>query len=127
MSGPFGTASALEQRRRQAVRAVHAGDSVKDVARSQAELASGASITTNYVSRLEGGGPAPGIDLVARLASALGVPLADLLLAIPVPDDLAVARQQVKRLFDTLLQSEDRAVMLLLTQVLARLVEATNH
>src|SRR5581483_7424921 len=33
MSRPFGSASALEQRRRQAVRAVQAGDSVKDVAR----------------------------------------------------------------------------------------------
>ena len=33
MSRPFGSASALEQRRRQAVQAVHAGDSVKDVAR----------------------------------------------------------------------------------------------
>ena len=33
MSRPYGSASALEQRRRQAVRAVHAGDKVKDVAR----------------------------------------------------------------------------------------------
>lgn len=33
MSRPFGSASALEQRRRQAVQAVQAGDSVKDVAR----------------------------------------------------------------------------------------------
>jgi transposase len=33
MSRPFGSASALEQRRRQAVQAVYAGDKVKDVAR----------------------------------------------------------------------------------------------
>ena len=33
MSRPYGSASALEQRRRQAIRAVQAGDSVKDVAR----------------------------------------------------------------------------------------------
>jgi transposase len=33
MSRPYGTASALEQRRRQVVQAVNAGDSVKDVAR----------------------------------------------------------------------------------------------
>jgi transposase len=33
MSRPYGTASALEQRRRQAVQAVKAGDNVKDVAR----------------------------------------------------------------------------------------------
>ena len=33
MSRPYGSASALEQRRRQAVQAVHAGDQVEDVAR----------------------------------------------------------------------------------------------
>src|SRR5260370_20725713 len=33
MSRPYGSASALEQRRRQAMQAVHAGDKVKDVAR----------------------------------------------------------------------------------------------
>src|SRR5438105_2089167 len=33
MSRPYGSASALEQRRRQAVQAIHAGDSVKVVAR----------------------------------------------------------------------------------------------
>src|SRR5215213_4648899 len=33
MSRPFGSASALEQRRRQAVQAVRMGDKVKDVAR----------------------------------------------------------------------------------------------
>src|SRR5436305_555244 len=79
---------------------------------SQAELASRAAITTNYISRLEGGGAAPGIDLVARLASALGVPLPDLLPTTPSPDELAVTRQQVKKLFDGLLQTDDRAVLL---------------
>ena len=33
MSRPYGSASALEQRRRQAVQAVHAGDQIEDVAR----------------------------------------------------------------------------------------------
>ena len=82
-------------------------------------------MTTNYISRLEGGG-APGIDLVARLAVALGVPVADLLPMAPDIDDLAVTRRQAKKLFDELLQREDRAVLLLLTQLLARLAEATN-
>jgi hypothetical protein len=38
----------------------------------------------------EGGGAAPGIDLVARLALALGVPVADLLPTAPAADGLAV-------------------------------------
>lgn len=94
---------------------------------SQAELARQADVTVNYVSRLEGGGAAPGIDLVARLALALGVPVADLLPTTPAPDELTVTRQQAKKLFDSLLQTEDRAVLLLLTQLLARLSEATNR
>ena len=55
------------------------------------------------------------------------MPVADLLLpTTPAPDDLAVTRQQAKELFDELLKTEDRAVLLLLTQLLARLAEAAN-
>src|SRR3954464_5167397 len=93
---------------------------------SQAELAGQAAVTTNYVSRLEGGGAAPGIDLVARLALALGVAVAELLPTTPDLDDLAVTRQQARKLFDELLRSEDWVVLLVLTQVLTRLAEATN-
>jgi transcriptional regulator with XRE-family HTH domain len=94
---------------------------------SQAELAGQADVTTNYISRLEGGGAAPGIDLVARLAQALGVAIADLLPGEEAVADLAVTRQQAKRLFDSLLQREDPAVLVLLTQLLARLSDATNR
>src|SRR5215216_1649622 len=79
---------------------------------SQAELAGQSKVTTNYVSRLEGGGAAPGIDLVARLAVAVGVPVADLLPTTPDMDDLAVTRQRAKKLFDELLRKDDRAVLL---------------
>jgi transcriptional regulator with XRE-family HTH domain len=94
---------------------------------SQGELAGQAEVTTNYISRLEKGGAAPGIDLVARLAVSLGVPISDLLPTTPSLDDLTVTRTQAKKMFDELLRSDDRAVMLVLTQVLARLSEATNR
>jgi transcriptional regulator with XRE-family HTH domain len=93
---------------------------------SQNELAFQAEVTTNYISRLEGGGAAPGIDLVARLAGSLGVSMADMLPMSPHPDDIAVTRKQAKKLFEELMQSDDRAVLLVLTQVLARLVEANS-
>jgi transcriptional regulator with XRE-family HTH domain len=93
---------------------------------SQNELAFQAEVTTNYISRLEGGGAAPGIDLVARLAGSLGVSMADMLPMMPHLDDMAVTRKQAKKLFDDLMQSDDRAVLLVLTQVLARLVEANS-
>jgi transcriptional regulator with XRE-family HTH domain len=78
---------------------------------SQTEPAGQAEVTTNYVSRREGEGAAPGIDLAARRAHALGVPVADLLPTEPNLDDLV--------------GSEDRAV-LLLTQVLTRLSKPGN-
>jgi transcriptional regulator with XRE-family HTH domain len=86
-----------------------------------------AEATTNYVSRLEGGGAAPGIDLAARLAAALGVQVAELLPTKTDLDDLALTRRQAKKLFEELVESEDRAVLLLLTQLLVRLSEATNR
>src|SRR5947209_1663834 len=65
---------------------------------SQAELARQAEVTTNYISRLEGGGAAPGIDLVARLALALGLPIAELLPTTTlVGDDMAANRRQASR------------------------------
>jgi transcriptional regulator with XRE-family HTH domain len=95
---------------------------------SQAELATQSQVTTNYISRLEAGRAAPGIDLAARLATALGVTISDLLpMPIPPMEDLAVMRQQAQRLFELLVKTQDRAVLSLLTQLLARLSEATNR
>lgn len=93
---------------------------------SQTELASRSEVTTNYISRLEKGGAAPGIDLVARLVVALGVQIVDLLPMTPGNDGLEVTRKQAKKLFDELLGRDDHAVLVLLTQLLARLAEATN-
>jgi hypothetical protein len=38
-----------------------------------------------------------------------------------------VTRREAKKLFDELLETDDRAVLVLLTQLLARLSEATNR
>ncbi len=90
---------------------------------TQAQLAEVAQVTTSYITRLESGSSAPGIDLVARFASALGTEIADLLPTTPPPDDLAVLRSQAQKLFDALLQTEDRQTLSLLNQFLARLAE----
>lgn len=94
---------------------------------SQAELAIRASCTTNYISRLEGGGAAPGIDLVARLAKALGVAIAELLPTDELPEKLSVLRERARELFDELVGRKDEALIAVLTQLLARLAEATNR
>lgn len=92
---------------------------------TQAQLAEQAQITTSYVGRLESGGAAPGIDLVDRLATALGTTVTDLLPSAAPPDTDAVLRQQAQRLFDALLQNADRETLLMLNPLLARLVDSS--
>lgn len=74
---------------------------------TQAELARQAQVTVSYIWRLESGGAAPGIDLVDRLAKALGTTLSDLLPTTAPPETVTVLRTQARRLFDTLLQTAD--------------------
>jgi hypothetical protein len=45
----------------------------------------------------------------------------------PAREYIEVMREQAQRLFDELLQTQDRAALSLLTQMLARLSEATNR
>ena len=90
---------------------------------TQALLAEQAQVTLSYVTRLESGTSAPGIDLAARLAVALGTTVAELLPTDPAPDDLAVLRDHARRLFDGVVGTEDRDVLTLLNQFLARLSE----
>ncbi len=66
---------------------------------------------------------APGVDLVARLAAALGTTAPDLLPASPSPDAAAVLREQCRRLFEGLVRAEDEATLSLLAQLLARMAE----
>ncbi len=94
---------------------------------TQAELARQAHVTTSYIWRLESGGAAPGIDLVDRLAKALGTTATDLLPATAPPDTLAHLREQARSLFDRLLQNADRETLLMLCPLLARLGESPTR
>ncbi|HEU5119193.1 MAG TPA: helix-turn-helix transcriptional regulator, partial [Isosphaeraceae bacterium] len=55
---------------------------------TQADLANRAIVTPTYIAKLEAASVAPGIDLVARLAKALGTSISDLLPEEDVPDPL---------------------------------------
>lgn len=94
---------------------------------TQSELAQKAKITTGYVGRLESGGAAPGIDLVARLAEALGVTVEFMLPAEVSPDTEAILRERAKDLFEGLLKSADRETLLMLCPLLARLGESPTR
>ena len=94
---------------------------------TQVELARLATVSESYIRRLESAGAAPGIDLIDRLAVALGTTVGDLLPPTSQPDDLAVLRTQARRLCEAILQTEDRQTLSLLTQFLARLSETTSR
>lgn len=93
---------------------------------TQAELARRAEVSVTHLSELENGDIAPGIDLVDRLARALGAAVADLLPAAAPPEPLPVLREQAERLFGTLLEKGDRETFLRLNPFLALLVEAAT-
>src|SRR5438105_303676 len=72
---------------------------------TQAELAQKAFVTISYITRLESAGAAPGIDLVDRLAEAMGTNAEELIGKESRPDGLGVLKDQAKRLFELLLSN----------------------
>lgn len=94
---------------------------------TQSQLAQHAMITASYVGRLESGGAAPGIDLVGRLAAALGTTVHDLLPADAPTEPEAILRDRAKSLFDDLLGRADRETLLMLVPLLARLGESPTR
>ena len=93
---------------------------------TQAELAHLAHITPTYIGKLEGAGVAPGIDLVARLAKALGTSISDLLPETEPPDPLPLLRVQATKLSETF-KAADRDTLSMLVPLLARLLESPTR
>ena len=93
---------------------------------TQAELAQKAKVTTTYISKLESAGAAPGLDLLQNLATALGAGITDLVPISPPEDTSGVAREQVRKLFDSLMKTADQQTLALLNPFLALLVEAAG-
>lgn len=93
---------------------------------TQTDLADKALITPTYIGKLEGARVAPGIDLVDRLAKALGIGIAELLPVAAPEDPLPVLREQAIKLSETLVSS-DRETLLMLVPLLARLLESPTR
>jgi transcriptional regulator with XRE-family HTH domain len=91
---------------------------------TQADLARKAVVTESYVSRLESGAAAPGIDLVERLARALGTTVADLLPAAAPSATTEFLRSQARQLCASLIPKANRATLQLLVPLLARLSDS---
>ena len=91
---------------------------------TQRELADRAEVTFSYISRLEAGGAAPGIDLVERLALALRVNVTDLL---SLPSELGTAdesRARLKELFEAMLPKAGPETLTMLGPLVARIAES---
>jgi transcriptional regulator with XRE-family HTH domain len=93
---------------------------------TQADLAASADVSPTHLSELENAAMAPGIDLVGRLAEALGVSIADLFEAAEGPDPLPVLKEQASRMFKTLMEKGDCDAFLKLNPILALIVESAT-
>lgn len=93
---------------------------------TQVDLANRAVVTPTYIGKLEAARVAPGIDLVDRLAKALGTTIADLLPETEPQDPLPVLRDQTAKLTETL-QHADRETLLMLVPLLARILESPTR
>lgn len=90
---------------------------------TQKELAGHAKITISYVSRLESGGAAPGLDLLERIATALGVSIPDLL-PIKTDPEMEERRRQVKGRLESLVTKAGSQTLAMLDLVLTRLEDS---
>lgn len=93
---------------------------------TQAELARRASVPSSYISDLEKAKSAPGIDLVDRLAKALGTSVMDLLPGAAPPQTPEDLQEQAKLLLGDLLQTADRDVLRAVNVLLALLRELST-
>lgn len=93
---------------------------------TQADLANRAVVTPTYIAKLEGAKVAPGIDLVARLAKALGTSIADLLPEEGMQDSLPLLKEQVGKLSKAM-DAADRDTLLMLVPLLVRLLESPTR
>jgi transcriptional regulator with XRE-family HTH domain len=91
---------------------------------TQRELASRAHVTVSYVSTLEAGGAAPGIDLLERLARALQANVTDLLPFPGSPETPDTLRQQTKRAFEAVLEKAGPESLSMLKILVDRLGES---
>ena len=88
---------------------------------TQAELSRSAKIALSYVGRLEAGTSSPGIDLLDRLASALGVRPEELLAGGEDREAVGVLRDRAKVLADALVAGADAETLKMLNPLLAKL------
>lgn len=93
---------------------------------TQADLAREAQVALSHYSKLEKGESAPGLDLLDRLARALGTTIPDLLPQPPTTVDANSLRDQVKKVFESVLPEAGPETLGMLEVFLSRLAESPS-
>jgi transcriptional regulator with XRE-family HTH domain len=88
---------------------------------TQAQLARQAHVALSHLSKLENGEAAPGLDLLDRLAHALGVTAIEMIPAPVDADVLSELRERTKRLFEGVMGRADSDTLAMLATLLGRL------
>ena len=94
---------------------------------TQVELARRAKVAQSYVGRLESARSAPGIDLVERLADALGVAPEELTAGGDGPEAGPVLRARARELTEKLVSEAGEDTLQMLNPLLARLIEGEKR
>jgi transcriptional regulator with XRE-family HTH domain len=92
---------------------------------TQSELADRAKIVASYVSILEAGSVAPGIDLLEKLAKALDVNVIDLLPISP-PLEVEALREDVQKVAKSVVMKAGRDTLSMLKLFFDRLEQSTS-
>ncbi|MBE7463023.1 MAG: helix-turn-helix transcriptional regulator [Planctomycetes bacterium] len=85
-----------------------------------------AAFSLSYITRLESGDAEPGLELVVRIAHALGVSVHDLILETPSDPWLSMEAQARRRL-NAILERHDREALAVVLPVLALAEEASSR
>ena len=88
---------------------------------TQAQLARQAQVALSHLSKLENAEAAPGLDLIDRLARALGLTAIDMLPTPVGADEILEVRERAKQLFDGVLKRADHETLIVLNGLLSRL------
>lgn len=84
----------------------------KRLSMSQQDLAFKAHVNTGYIGKLERAESAPGLDMVGRIAEALGVEAVSLVAGLQIKkESISTVKAQVRKQVDRLLTREDSTAL----------------
>jgi transcriptional regulator with XRE-family HTH domain len=94
---------------------------------TQADLARLSQVTVSYVSRLESGQIAPGIDLVERIAKAMAIAVHELLPGKGEPNPLPLLHEQAQKMLSSLIRTGNAEAFTRLNPILALILESASR